>query len=476
MSFRQMIFKSSIAALGLSLALISTIAQAKQPNVIIVFTDDQGWEDLSSYGSTTIATPRLDELAQSGIQLNDFYVASSVCSASRAALLTGRAPVNNGVLGVYFPDTKGMKPSEITMAEVLKEAGYATAAIGKWHLGDQKESLPTGQGFDYYYGIPFSNDMFIGHSHSFAEDVTFHQGYDLAKAKADQALVKKAGKKRAFIKKSGIKELVPIFENEQIIEYPAEQASLSKRYVDKAIDFINQSNDSPFFVYLTPSMPHVPLFASPEFKGKSKGGLYGDTVEEIDYHIGRLMDFLEAKDLRDNTILVFASDNGPWLGYGKHAGNAGPFSHGKFTNYEGGIRVPAIISWPTKIKQGQQSSEIVSALDLLPTIAHYAKAELPKRTIDGHNIADYLEGKQSTLEHPNFLHFKNKVAGVRVGDWKYIRSGMAVYGKSGRTPNNEQELLFNLKDDPAEQTNLADRFPERVAELQTMVTTYESSL
>lgn len=461
-----------------ALPFITTMALAHQapPNIIVVFTDDQGWADLSSYGSKTIATPHLDQLAQSGIRFTDFYVASSVCSASRAALLTGRLPTHNGVTGVYFPDARGMKPSEVTMAEVLKGSGYATAAIGKWHLGDFKATLPTGQGFDYYYGVPFSNDMYIGHSHEFASNVTFNQGYTLEKAKTDQAIVKKAGKKRAAIRKAGIKELVPLFEGDKIIEYPAEQASLTRRYIDKAIDFIDDSDEQPFFLYITPAMPHVPLFASPEFKGKSKGGLYGDTIEELDHHMGRLVDHLESKGLRDNTIVFFASDNGPWLGYGKAAGNAEPFSHGKFTNYEGGVRVPGILSWPARVKPGQTSAEVVTTLDLLPTFAHYAKAKLPKRPIDGHNIASFLEGKQRTLNKPFFLSFKNKVAGIRLGDWKYLKKGMTVYGKSGRTPNNEAELLFNLAEDPAEKRNLAKLKPEVLSELKRLLKEYEASL
>ncbi|AWB65481.1 cerebroside-sulfatase [Saccharobesus litoralis] len=462
--------------IALSLFVVCCYAQATQPNVVVIFTDDQGYADLSGYGAEKIKTPNLDALAKSGVQLNSFYVASSVCSASRAALLTGRRPVRNGVTGVYFPDRNGMKQSEVTIAEVLKNAGYATAAIGKWHLGDKPQTLPTAQGFDYYWGVPFSNDMYIGHTHQFAQQVKFNQGYTLEKAKRDQQIVKKAGNKRALIKQAGIKELVPIFEGEKIVEYPAEQASLSRRFVDKTINFFQQNPSQPVFVYMTPAMPHVPLFASPEFKGKSAGGLYGDTLEELDFHIGRLVDYLTRTNKRDNTLIIFASDNGPWLGYKDHAGSAKPYSHGKFTNYEGGIRVPGIISWPSRVKANQISQQVVTTLDLMPTIAYYAKASLPNKVLDGHNLAELLEGKQGTLSNPHFLSFKNKVAGVIMGDWKYIKPMMAVYGKSGRAPNNKQALLFNIKNDPAEQNNLLQQRPDKVQQLQRLIVAYEQTL
>ncbi|EWH09779.1 arylsulfatase [Catenovulum agarivorans DS-2] len=446
--------------------------EQKKPNVIVVFTDDQGYADLSSYGSQTIKTPNLDNFAQSGIRMTDFYVASSVCSASRAALLTGKLPKNNGVTGVYFPDAMGMKPEQVTLAEMLKPAGYKTAAIGKWHLGDLKTTLPTAQGFDYYYGIPFSNDMYIGYKHEFAEQVKFNNGYDLAKAQRDQQMVKQAGKKRQIIKNKGIKELVPLFEGEKIIEYPAEQSSLTKRYFEKAIEFISNSSE-PFFVYLTPAMPHVPLFASENFKGKSKGGLYGDTVEEIDYYFGQLINHLKATNQSDNTLIVFSSDNGPWLGYRSHAGSAKPYSHGKFTNYEGGVRVPGIISLPSRIKANQVSSHISSTVDLVPTVLQLAGVDASTYKLDGTSLVPLFQSTDVTSsfssESAVFLSYKNKIAGVRYQNWKYIRKGMNNVGRSGRVPTNDSDLLFDLSKDPVEQHNLADKFPQVVKKLQGLI-------
>ncbi|WP_440906627.1 sulfatase (plasmid) [Catenovulum sp. SX2] len=449
---------------------VSPIQQ--KPNIIVVFTDDQGYADLSSYGSETIHTPNLDKFAQSGVRLTDFYVASSVCSASRAALLTGKLPKNNGVTGVYFPDSTGMKPEQVTLAEMLKPAGYRTAAIGKWHLGDLKNTLPTAQGFDYYYGVPYSNDMYIGHKQEFAAQVQFNDGYDLTKAKADQQIVKQAGNKRQIIKNKGIKELVPLFEGDKIIEYPAEQSSLTKRYFDKTIEFIDSAKQ-PFFVYLTPAMPHVPLFASKEFNGKSKGGLYGDTVEEIDYYFGKLINHLKTTNQLANTLIVFSSDNGPWLGYGAHAGSAKPFSHGKFTNYEGGVRVPGIISLPSQIKANQVSDYVSSTIDIVPTVLQLAGIEQSQFELDGTSLLPVfsLDNNPSALvaDPAVFFSYKNEIAGVRYKNWKYIRKGMNNLGRSGRVADNSQDLLFDLTQDPAEQHNIAEQFPQVVKKLAELI-------
>ncbi|WAJ71801.1 sulfatase family protein [Catenovulum adriaticum] len=431
--------------------------QAEKPNIIVVFTDDQGYADLSSYGADKIKTPNLDKFAQTGLRFTDFYVASSVCSASRAALLTGKLPKNNGVTGVYFPDAMGMKPEQITLAEMLKPAGYRTAAIGKWHLGDLKTTLPTAQGFDYYYGIPYSNDMYIGYKHEFAEQVKFNQGYSLEKARADQAFVQQAGKKRNLIRQKGLRDLVPIFEGDKIVEYPAEQSTLTKRYFEKAIEFIDSSSE-PFFVYLTPAMPHVPLFASEEFRGKSAGGLYGDTVEEIDHYFGKLIHHLKQTKQLDNTLIVFSSDNGPWLGYGSHAGSAKPFSYGKFTNYEGGIRVPGIMSMPSKIKANQVTGHITSTIDLAPTILQLAGIDSAQYQLDGTSLVPLFDLKQAN-QPIVFLSYQDEIAGVRYQNWKYIKKGMNNVGKSGRVEDNATDLLFDLSQDPTESTNLIEKYP-----------------
>ena len=444
--------------LTLSILIFSAVSQPApekigkaKPNVIIIFTDDQGYQDVGCYGSLLIETPHLDRLAAEGIRLTNFYVTASICSPSRASLLTGRYPAHHGVGGVFFPDARGMAPKERTVAEVLGQAGYRTACFGKWHLGDQPETLPSAQGFDTYFGVPYSNDMYIGADHHFAENVTWREGYTLEKAQADQALVKQYAKQRKILKEKGIKELVPLFEGKEIIEYPADQASLTQRYVDRAMSFIDeaQAAGDPFFIYLTPAMPHVPLFASKSFDGKSKRGLYGDVIEEIDHCVGKLMKQLEERGLAEETILIFTSDNGPWLGYGDHAGSALPLRDGKFSRYEGGVRVPCIMRWPGTWGQGVISNEVVSTLDFLPTLAHYAGVNSSSQDLDGQDISSHLETAVPLADRP-FLYSRNKdYWGIRLGDWKYLSHGGARRATQDSLPE-----LFNLREDPSDTQNL----------------------
>ena len=441
----------------------STPETVKQPNIIVILTDDQGYQDLGCYGSPNIKTPNLNQMANEGIRFTDFYVGSSVCSASRAALLTGRRSAHNGVGGVFFPDARGMKPEEITIAEVLQGAGYSTACIGKWHLGDHEETLPLAQGFDEYYGIPYSNDMYISPVLSFADDVKFLNGYNLEKAKADQAFVKENNRKK--IKEAGLRDLVPLMEGNKIIEYPAEQASLTERYFDKTMEFISKNNSNPFFVYLTPAMPHIPLFATDKFKGKSERGLYGDVLEEIDWNMGRLFQFLKKEGLDENTMVIYTSDNGPWLGMKENGGSALPLREGKFTNYEGGVRVPCIARWPGKWSRGVVSSEVVTTMDFMPTLCHYANATLPDVKLDGINVYAHLENAESEIERDYVLYNGTKEAiGIRFGDWKYMPVSGKRKAKEGDTPE-----LFNLKEDLSECKNLHDEMPEKVTELKEVL-------
>ncbi|PWJ37974.1 sulfatase family protein [Sediminitomix flava] len=446
----------------------------KQPNIILIYTDDQGYQDLGCYGSPLIKTPQLDQIAEEGIKLTNFYVASSVCSASRAALLTGRRASRNGVGGVFFPDAKGMNPSEITIAEVLKSSGYATASFGKWHLGDFDETLPTGQGFDEYFGVPYSNDMYIGAKQKFSDTVKFYDGYTLEKAQSDQKYVKSHS--REEIKKQGIKELVPLMEGNQIVEYPAQQSSLTKRYFDRTLQFIEKNKkDSPFFVYLTPAMPHVPLFASEQFSGKSERGLYGDVIEEIDWNIGRLRKYLKENKLEENTIIIYTSDNGPWLGYGDHAGSALPLRDGKFTNFEGGIRVPALVYWKGKIDGGIELNEIVSNMDIFPTLAQFTKANLPNRALDGLDISQFLMGKDDHIDREiYFYNIGKELAGLRKGNWKYLREKASSRRKNNA--NNKQAWLFNLAEDIGESRNLADKYPEKIEEFERILVEKENEI
>ncbi|MFG0254652.1 MULTISPECIES: sulfatase family protein [Rhodopirellula] len=447
-----------------------------RPNVIIILTDDQGYQDLGCFGSPKIKTPCIDRMAEEGIRLTDFYVGASVCSASRASLLTGRMPARHGVGTAFFPGDGSMPTNEATIAELLKEAGYRTACFGKWHLGDENESvLPTGQGFDEYFGIPYSNDMYINPNHAFAVDTLFAFDYDKTKALADQDSVrelKRTKKKFDDYLKQGVAKKVPLFEGVKIVEYPADQATLTLRYFDRAIDFVEKSQDQPFFIYLTPAMPHVPLFASEDFAGKSERGLYGDVIEEIDFHTGRLLDHLRHSNRRNRTIVIFTSDNGPWLRKGNRSGCAIPLRDGKFTTYEGGVRMPCVMWWPGNWRPGSVSDQVISAMDLMPTIAHYAGARMPKVPLDGFNIANHLETPQTPVKRKYLYYTKGrKLSGVRRGDWKYLRHGGSMHQSSKNGPE-----LYNLRDDVGERNNVAKSNPELIEQLEQELRRFEMTM
>lgn len=436
-----------------------------KPNVVIIFTDDQGYQDLGCYGSPLIQTPSIDGMAREGLKLTDFYVSASVSSASRAGLLTGRLNTRNGVKGVFFPESEGMPSEEITLAEALKEQDYATGCFGKWHLGDLKGHLPTDQGFDKYFGIPYSNDMYIGPSQKFASNAVFREGYTLSEAKADQDFVRNAPN-RATIKKR-LNSVSPLFEGDEIIEYPCDQSTTTRRYFDKAIEFVGQNKEKPFFVYITPSMPHIPLFASEQFRGKSKRGLYGDVVEEIDWNVGRFLDYLDQQGLAENTLVIFASDNGPWLGYKEDSGSADPLRGGKFSYYEGGVRVPCIIRWKGVVPAGVTSDAIIASIDLFPTIMHYAGSHSFRQEIDGINVSSFFENPSLRLRDEYVYVKSGQVHGIRKGDWVYLpKTGNSKF-KEGDVPE-----LFNLKQDVGESDNLAQKYPDKVKELQELMQKY----
>ena len=446
--------------------LSAGLLQARQkPNVVIIFTDDQGYQDLGCYGSPLIQTPSIDRMAKDGLKLTDFYVSASVSSASRAGLLTGRLNTKNGVKGVFFPESAGMPSEEITLAEALKEQGYITGCFGKWHLGDLKGHLPTDQGFDYYYGIPYSNDMYIAPSQQFASDAIFREGYTLVKAKEDQEFVRTSS--RAAVKKR-LNNASPLFEGDRIIEYPCDQSTTTRRYFDHAIDFVEQHNkQQPFFLYITPSMPHVPLFVSEQFRGKSKRGLYGDAVEEIDWNVGRFLDYLDTKGLAENTLVIFASDNGPWLSFKEEGGSADPLRGGKFSYYEGGVRVPCIIRWKGVVPAGVTSDAIIASIDLFPTIMHYAGSHSFRQEIDGINVSSFFENPSLRLRDEYVYVKSGQVHGIRKGDWVYLpKTGNSKF-KEGDVPE-----LFNLKQDVGESDNLAQKYPDKVKELQELMQKY----
>ncbi|MEJ2055675.1 MAG: sulfatase, partial [Calditrichaceae bacterium] len=334
-------------------------ASGRPPNIVLIFTDDQGYADVGSYGAEGFKTPNLDRLADQGMQFNDFYVASSVCSPSRAALLTGCYPQRVGIPDVLAPPGPpwttgrtniGLNSNETTIAEMLKPLGYATACFGKWHLGHLPEFLPTRNGFDEYFGLPYSNDM-------------IPPDYPP----------------------------LPLMDGEMVIEYNPDQSQLTKMYTQHALQFIEQNKDKPFFLYVPHSMPHIPIHASDKFKGKSEKGLYGDVIEEIDWSVGEIMKKLNQIGLEENTLFIFASDNGPWLVYGNHAGSAAPLREGKMTTFEGGQRVPCIMHWPGKIPAGIMTGALASTIDFLQTISAITGEKLPYVTIDGKNILSLME-------------------------------------------------------------------------------------
>jgi arylsulfatase A-like enzyme len=446
---------------------ISINAQKKadnsKPNIIIIFADDLGYGDIGCYGAKGYQTPVIDKMANDGMRFTDFSVSNPICTPSRAGLLTGRYPERWGYeKGVFTPLTKtGMPTSEITIAEVLKQKGYNTAAIGKWHLGHQPEYLPTNQGFNYYFGIPYSNDMHQDGGAPLASNAKILDGYTLQDY---NSLKKGVAKIREVSKK--FKRKVPLLEGKEVIEWPVDQTQLTRRYTEKAVEFIDENTDKPFFLYLAHSMPHTPLFASDKFKGKTERGLYGDVLEEIDWSVGKVMKALKENGLDKNTLVLFSSDNGPWLIQKENGGSAGELRGGKVTTYEGGIRVPFIAYWPKTIPKGKVCNKHITSFDILPTIGALTHAKIPKdRVLDGLDISDILKGKTNKdLKREFFMtsHFNYKDYMIRVGDWKY-RKGTATDIPNKKAPLEVQ--LFNLKKDPNERNNLADKHPEKVKEM-----------
>ena len=406
---------------------------SKPPNFIIIFTDDQGFEDIGCFGSPKIKTPNLDQLAAEGRKFTSFYSANSVCSPSRASLLTGCYPVRISIPGVLFPRHEiGLNPDEITIADLLKSKGYATSCIGKWHIGHKPKFLPTRQGFDSYYGIPYSNDMTIDPEANLAADIKLREGFTLDRIRNEKPK----------------KDFVPLMRNEEVIEYPCDQTTLTQRYTEEAVQFIEENKNKPFFLYLPHTMPHIPLFASEKFKGKSERGLYGDTIEEIDWSVGEIMKSLRDNNLDKNTLVIYTSDNGPWKLKGGRGGSAHPLRGFKFQTYEGGMRVPCIMHWKGKVPAGSSCDEIAATIDLLPTIAGLSEAVLPNdRTIDGKDIWPLIAGKKGAqTPHEIYFFYKgNKLESARQGKWKLRRSGK----------NSQTVELYDLASDISESKNLA---------------------
>lgn len=421
------------------------------PNVILVVFDDVGYGDFGCYGAKHPVTPHLDALAASGLRATDFYVAQPVCSASRAAILTGCYPNRIGISGALdHRSDHGLAETETTLAEICKQKDYATAAIGKWHVGHHPQFLPLRHGFDEFFGIPYSNDM-----------------------KPDHAV------------EPGIYPPLPLIEGERVVETEPDQNEFTRRFTDRALDFIERSKDRPFFLYLAHPMAHVPLHVSKERRGSTGFGLYADVIAELDDSIGALVKKLEDLDLREDTLLFVTSDNGPWLSFGEHAGSAGELREGKGTTFEGGVRVPCIVSWPARIAPGRVFREPWMAIDLLPTIARALETDIPPLPIDGVSLFGALVAKADAPRDPTFdernLYFwyqDGDLEAMRRGNWKlhfphlYRSMAGAALGEDGRSGRYVKaatnSALFDLATDPGEKHDLAGRHRDVVRKLDDL--------
>ncbi|MEK6261547.1 MAG: sulfatase [Planctomycetota bacterium] len=439
----------------------------ERPNIVILFADDLGYGDIGCYGAKGFATPNLDRMAHEGTRFTSFYVAQPVCTASRAALMTGCYSNRVGLAGALnHTSPTGIAADEVLLPELCQHVGYVTACFGKWHLGHHPQFLPTRNGFDQFFGIPYSNDN--GPLHPVIRDIPG----------------------------------LPLIEGEKLIETDPDQSQFTRRMTDHAVQFIERNAARPFFLYVPHIMPHVPIFASDKYRGRTARGLYGDVIEELDDSVGEVLATLKRLNLDERTLVIFASDNGPFLSYGEHAGSAGPLREGKLTTFEGGVRVPCLMRWPGRIPAGRVSDELASTLDLYPTLAGLAGAKLPSRRIDGQNIAPLLLGQPDAKPREVFYYYSgDELHAVRWRQWKlhlphdYLTTA-AEPGRGGK-PSNYGKLepvaieqsgirgiasrhgyrvesiglsLFNLKEDIGETKNVADQHLDIVARLQDIAT------
>ncbi len=478
----QVLFYLSPPLLTLAVAFsLNSFARAAdppsglQPNIVLIFADDLGYGDPSCFGSKKIRTPQIDQLAAQGTRFTQFYVTQAVCSASRASLMTGCYANRVGMEGALnHTSPQGIHPDELLLPEILQQHGYATAIFGKWHLGLSPYYSPLKNGFDEYLGIPYSND-----------NSKYHPSL------ADQM------------------PPLPLYDGEQVVETDPDQSQFTRRFTERAVKFIDQHRDHPFFLYVPHVMPHVPIFASEKFLGSSGNGLYADVVEEIDWSVGEIVAAIDRAGIRDNTLIIFTSDNGPFLSYGTHAGTTGGLREGKLTVYEGGIRVPCAMRWPGKIPAGRVYDEPLMTIDLLPTVASWIGAPLPTNAIDGKDISDCLFAVgEAKSPHDNILLYSgSELQAIRSGDWKlhlphsYITvdgepgrdgkpagygrlqpksitlSGVAgIASRHGYRIEQQPQSLYNLRDDPQESADIADQHPDVVKQLLQIASVARRSL
>lgn len=453
---RDLIAISGLVSLGMTAQQCSSQAEEKEksvPNFIVIFADDMGYGDVGAFGHPTIRTPGLDQMASEGQRWTSFYVAAPVSTPSRAGLLTGRLPVRSGMSSdtrrVLFPDSEGGLPqSEITIAEALKEVGYRTAAIGKWHLGHKSQYLPTNNGFESFFGIPYSNDM---------DRVDPADYFSLVEKERYQAFN------------------VPLMRDTQIVERPADQRTITKRYTEEAILKINSFKEEPFFIYLAHSMPHIPLFRSEDYKNVSQAGIYGDVIEEIDWSVSQILEALKSEGIAENTLVVFTSDNGPWLIYKTHGGSSGLLRGGKGGTFEGGMREPTIFWWPETIKPGVVM-EMATTMDLLPTFCKLANASLPEdRVYDGYDISPVMFDTGINPRDVVYFYREEELYAIRKGDYKAHFITKSEYGDDDKT-YHDPPLLFNLNIDPSEKHNIASEHSDVITEINKIRKEHLSTL
>jgi arylsulfatase len=460
---------------GVFSLLFLSSAFAARPNIVLILADDLGYGDLGSFGAQKIRTPNLDRIAREGTRFTSFYVPQAVCTASRAGLMSGCYPNRIGMQGALNHTSKvGIHPDEWLLPEMLKDQGYATICIGKWHLGTVPELRANRHGFDEWFGIPYSNDN----------------------SKYHPVLAAEMPK-------------LPLHDGDEVVELDPDQSHFTQRFTERAITFIEQHREQPFFVYLPHVMPHVPIFASEEFRGRSGHGLYADTVEELDWSVGELLSVLDRLQLAENTLVIFFSDNGPWLSYGEHAGSAGPLREGKLTAFEGGVRVPLLVRWPGKVPVGQVCDEPLLSLDWLPTITELIGGKPSTKAIDGRSAKSLLLGETGAKSpHEAIIFYSGEeLHAIRSGNWKlhfphpYLTTAGAP-GKGGKPSNWGQGTPLSIKDssvqaiasrhgqkvaqlplslydlsrDPGETTNLADQHPDIAQQLKALAEPYRAEL